>query len=46
MHFSIYNISKSLNSCNKDIIISILNQGYPTNSLCVAEFVMQPKIYP
>jgi len=46
MHFSISNISKSLNSRNKDILIFIPNQGYPTNSLCVAEFVMQPKIYP
>jgi len=46
MHFSISNISKSLNSRNRGILISIPNQGYPTNSLCVAEFVMQPKIYP
>ena len=46
MHFSISNISKSLNSRNKGILISIPNQGYPTNSLCVAEFVMQPNIYP
>jgi len=46
MHFSISNISKSLNSHNRGILISISNQGYPTNSLCVAEFVMQPKIYP
>jgi len=46
MHFSISNISKSLNSGNKGILISIPNQGYPTNSLCAAEFVMQPKIYP
>jgi len=46
MDFSISNISKSLNSRNKGIQISNLNQGYSTNSLCVAEFVMQPKIYP
>jgi len=32
------NISKSLNSRNKGILISIPYQGYPTNSLCVAEF--------
>jgi len=46
MHFSISNISNSLNSRNRGILISNPNQGYPTNSLCVAEFVMQPKIYP
>jgi len=46
MHFSNSNISKSLNSRNRGILISISNQGYPTNSLYVVEFVMQPKIYP
>jgi len=46
MHFSISNISKSLNSRIRGILISIPNQDYPTNSLCVAEFVMQLKIYP
>jgi len=46
MYFSISNISKSLNSRNRGILISIPNQGYPTNSLCVAKFVMQAKIYP
>jgi len=46
MHFSVSNIFKSLNSHNKGILIFIPNQGYPTNSICVAEFVIQPKIYP
>jgi len=45
MHFSIYNIFKSLNSHNRVIIISTSDHGYPTNSLCITEFVMQPKIY-
>jgi len=46
MHFSISNISKSLNSSNIGILIYIPIQVYPTNSLCAVEFVMQPKIYP
>jgi len=46
MHFSIFNAFKSLNSRNPCILISIPNQGYPTNSLHVAEFVIQSKIYP
>jgi len=45
MHFSISNISKSLNSRNRGILVPIPNKFYPTNSLHVAEFVMQPKIY-
>ena len=36
MHFSISNISKLLNSRNRDILIANPNQSYPTNSLCVA----------
>jgi len=36
MYFSIFNIFKLLNSHNRGILISIPNQGYPTNSLCVA----------